>query len=418
MDYGRRGASCIRALHVGKVLQWQNPGGRRVSGVYLHLRRGGRFYCRAMKKEDRILPETHGTGNKPADGKTPQKVTSPRLLVAGAIGVLLYCAHVAFIPIALALLCALVLSGPVEALHGWRVPRSLSAAVLLIVILGIFAALVNFVSVPAQQWFAAAPHTLRVIEKKVRPLEQMMSRIDALRSSAGSIGSANHATPQAAVAAAEESAPVMLLDATRDAVLSSVTVIILTLFLLAGGPPMLARMTSAFASDLNSAHIISVIEKVRGEVGRFYVTTALINVALGAATAVTMMWCGMPNPFLWGTLAGLLNFIPYVGPTTTLIVLTVVAIVSFDGLGHVIAVAGSYMALATIEGQFVQPLLVGRRLKLNPMLVFLALWFGGLFWGVAGIILATPALVALKVVAENASGGRPLLSFLSPHAQD
>ncbi len=345
-------------------------------------------------------------------------MTSVRLLVGGAIGLLLYFAHVAFTPIALALLLALVLSGPVEALHSWRVPRSLSAAVLLIVILGIFAALVNFFTVPAQQWFAAAPHTLRVIEKKIRPLEQIVGRLDDLRNSAGNIGSSTHTAPQPAVAAPEESAPVMLLDATRDAVLSSVTVIILTLFLLAGGPPMLARMTSAFASDLNSAHIITVIEKVRREVGRFYVTTALINVGLGFATSFAMMWCGMPNPFLWGTMAGALNFIPYVGSTTTLLVLTVVAIVSFDGLGHVLAVAGSYLAIATIEGQFVQPLLVGRRLKLNPMLVFLALWFGGLFWGVAGIILATPTLVALKVVAENARRGQPLLNFLSPHAQD
>ena len=371
-----------------------------------------------MKKEDVILPEIHGTGNLPAGHKTSRKVTSVKLLVAGAIGLLLYWAHVAFVPVALALLLALVLSSPVEALRGWGVPRSVSAAVLMIAILGIFAALVNFVSVPAQQWFAAAPHTLRVIERKIRPVEQIISRLEDLRNSAGNIGNAAHAAPPPAAAAPEESGSIMLLDATRGAVLSSVTVIILTLFLLAGGPPMLARMTSAFASDLNSAHIISVIEKVRREVGRFYVTMALINVGLGFATAFAMMWCGMPNPFLWGTLAGTLNFIPYVGSTTTLIVLTVVAIVSFDGLGHVIAVAGSYLVLATIEGQFIEPLLVGRRLRLNPMLVFLALWFGGLFWGVAGIILATPTLAALKVVAENASGGRPLLNFLSPHALD
>jgi len=371
-----------------------------------------------MKKEDLILPEIHGTGNIPAERKTSRRVTSVKLLVAGAIGLLLYWAHVAFVPVALALLLALVLSGPVEALHGWRVPRSISAAVLMIAILGIFAALVDFVSVPAQQWFAAAPHTLRVIERKIRPVEQIFSRIENLRNSAGNIGNSARPAPPSAVAVPEESGSVMLLDATRGAVLSCVTVIILTLFLLAGGPPMLARMTSAFASDLNSAHIISVIEKVRREVGRFYVTTALINVGLGVATALAMMWCGMPNPFLWGTMAGILNFIPYVGSTATLIVLTVVAIVSFDGLGHVIAVAGSYLALATVEGQFVQPLLVGRRLRLNPMLVFLALWFGGLFWGVAGIVLATPTLVALKVVAENMSGGRPLLNFLSPHPLD
>src|SRR5208282_1885926 len=121
--------------------------------------------------------------------------------------------------------------------------------------------------------------------------EQTMSRVDELRSTAGNIGTAAHAAPQASIAAPEESAQAMLFDATRGAVLSIVTVIILTLFLLAGGPPMLARMTSAFASDLNSSHIIIVIEKVRGEVGRFYVTTALINVGLGFATAFAMMWC-------------------------------------------------------------------------------------------------------------------------------
>jgi predicted PurR-regulated permease PerM len=342
------------------------------------------------------------------------KVTGVRLLAAVALGVLLYFGHVAFVPIALALLLALVLSGPVEALYAWRVPRSISAAVLLMVVLASFAAAVTFLSAPAQQWFASAPHTLRLIEKKIRPVEQIMSKIDTLRNSAGNIGSTTHAAPLPAAAAPEESTTEMLLDVTRGPLLSSVTVIILTLFLLAGGPPMLARMTSAFADDMNSAHITTVIEKVRREVGRFYVTTALINVGLGLATSFAMMACGMPNPFLWGTMAGVLNFIPYLGATTTLVVLTVVAIVSFDGLGRVIAVAVSYLTLATLEGQFVQPLLVGRRLQLNPLLVFLALWFGGLFWGVAGIILATPALVALKVVAENSSAGRPLLNFLSP----
>jgi len=244
-----------------------------------------------------------------------------------------------------------------------------------------------------------------------------MARVGELRNSAGNLGNASHEAPPAA-SAPEESAPVMLLDATRSVVISSVTVIILTLFLLSGGPPMLARMTAAFASDLNSTHTITVIERVRREVGRFYVTTALINVGLGIATALAMMACGMPNPFLWGIMAALFNFIPYAGSTTTLIVLTVVAIMSFDGLGHVLAVAGSYLALGTLEGQVVQPLLVGRRLRLNPMLVFLALWFGGLFWGIAGIILATPTLVALKVIAENAAGGEPVLEFLSPHSPD
>jgi predicted PurR-regulated permease PerM len=361
------------------------------------------------KKEDCLLVEA------PVGGRTEKRqVTAVRVLVAGAIGLLLYFAHVAFVPIALACLFALVLSGPVEMLHGLHVPRSASAVLIMLVLLGMVAGISDMLYEPAQHWFAEAPHTVKIIERKIRPVAQFMNRIDALRNSAGNIGAAAHPQIQSSVSPPEETAPFMLLDATRGVLLSTLTLIILTLFLLAGGPPMLARMTSALVNDLASAHVMSVIEHVRREVGRFYVTTSLINVGLALATGCLMMLCGMPNPFLWGTIAGLLNFIPYAGPTTTLILLSLVAVVSFDGLAHVVYVAGSFLGLTVIEGQVIQPLLVGRRLQLNPMLVFLALWFGGLFWGIAGIILAMPALVALKVVAKRSAGGKPLADFLSP----
>jgi predicted PurR-regulated permease PerM len=361
------------------------------------------------QKEDSLSVEA------PVGGRSEKhKVTAVRILVAGAIGLLLYLAHVAFVPIALAFLFALVLSGPVEMLHGLRVPRSASAVLLMLVLLGTVAGVSDMLYEPAQHWFAEAPHTVKLIEKKIRPLAQFMNRVDALRNSAGNMGAASHPQTQAPASPPEETAPFMLLDATRGALLSTLTLIILTLFLLTGGPPMLARMTSALVSDLESAHVLSVIEHVRREVGRFYVTTSLINVGLALATGCLMMLCGMPNPFLWGTIAGLLNFIPYAGPATTLILLSLVAVVSFDGLAHVVYVAGSFLGLTVVEGQLIQPLLVGRRLQLNPMLVFLSLWFGGLFWGVAGIILATPALVALKVVAKRSAGGKPLADFLSP----
>lgn len=360
-------------------------------------------------RQDRLHPQARGGGPV-----THRKITAVRMLVAGAIGLLLYVGHAAFVPLAMALLLALVLSGPVELLHRLHVPRAVSAVVILLLIIGAVAGLSDFLWEPAQHWFEEAPHTVRVIAKKVRPLAQFVSRIDELRNSAGNMGLAAKAPAAPATAAPSESAPALLLDVTRGVVLSTATVIILTLFLLAGGPPMLARMTSALVSDLNSAHVIDVIEKVRREVGRFYVTTGLINVGLGLATGCAMMACGMPNPFLWGTVAALLNFIPYAGPTTTLLLLTMVAFVSFDSVGQVAAVAGSFLALTTLEGQVVQPLLVGRRLKLNPMLVFLALWFGGLFWGIAGIVLATPALAAIKVIAEHSVHGEPLVTFLSP----
>ena len=371
-----------------------------------------------IQKQDRIQPEAGGgVGGAAFGGQGPAprggRITALRVLVAGAVGVLLYVGHVAFIPVALALLLSLVLSGPVELLHRLGLPRGLCAALVMLIIVGIVAGLTDFLSEPAQHWFAEAPHTVRVIARKVRPLAQFATRLDDLRASADNLAVSAHPAPAPVAAAPVQSAPAMLFDITRGLILGTVTVIILTLFLLSGGPPMLARMTSALVSDLNSAHVICVIEKVRAEVGRFYATTALINVGLGLATGCAMMACGMPNPFLWGTLAAVLNFVPYAGPTTSFLLLTAVAFVSFNGIAPVAAVAGSFLALAALEGQVIQPLLVGRRLQLNPMLVFLALWFGGLFWGIAGIVLATPSLAALKVIAEHSAGGKPLVDFLS-----
>jgi predicted PurR-regulated permease PerM len=366
------------------------------------------------KMKDRIAPAEQGRGRI-----VHRKITAVRVLVAGAIGLLLYIAHEAFVPVALALLFALVLSGPVECLRCVGVPRGAGALLILVLIVGIAVGVTDLMSEPAQHWFEEAPHTLNVVERKIQPVAQFMNRIDKLRNAAGNIGNAMQRPPHApAIGASEESGPAALLNITREVVLSTVTVLILTLFLLTGGPPMLAQMTSALVSDLNSAHVLHVIENVRREVGRFYVTTALINVGLALATGCAMLLCGMPTPFLWGTIAGLLNFFPYAGPTASLILLTLVAIVSFDGFAHVAAVAASFLALITLESQVVQPLLVGRRLQLNPMLVFLALWFGGFFWGIAGVVLATPTLVALKVVAKNSIYGTPLVEFLSPEAPE
>jgi predicted PurR-regulated permease PerM len=346
-----------------------------------------------------------------------RQFTAVKLLALGAFGLLLYVAHQAFIPIALALLAALVLSGPVETLLKFRIPRSLSATVILIVFLAGTAGLVDLMWTPVQQWYSTAPATMKTIKRKLVPAAKFMTRIEEIRASAGNIAAAANPGAAAPVVAKADDSPALILDATRGVMLSVLTFVIVTLFLLAGGPPMCARMTAAFVDDLNAAHVLDVIEKVRKEVGRFYVTTAIINVGLGLATTGLMMLLGMPTPYLWGMVAATLNFIPYAGPATTLIILTLVAMVSFDKLGQVAAVSASYVALAAVEGQIIQPLFVGRRLEVNPLLIFLALWFGGLFWGIAGVILATPTLVALKVVAENAMTGRALMEFLGPNDQ-
>jgi predicted PurR-regulated permease PerM len=330
------------------------------------------------------------------------------------IGGLLYVGHTAFIPVALALLAGLILSSPVEALFRAGLPRGLGAVVILIMALAAVAGLVALIWTPSQQWYASAPHTLSVIQRKFTPVARLMNHIEELTDRAGKVGAPTSAEP-AAVAVPQESVARVLLSTVRDAAIGLATFVIITLFLLAGGPPMVARMTAAFFDHLKAHHVQGYINKVRAEVGQFYVTTTFINIGLGIATTLVMMAWGMPTPYLWGAVAAILNFIPYAGATTTLLVVTLVAIVSFDGLGHAFGVALSYLGLAVIEGQLVQPLLVGRRLDVNPLLIFLGLWFGGVFWGIAGVILATPILLALKVIAENALDGESMMQFLGPN---
>ena len=338
-----------------------------------------------------------------------------RVLVTIHCIVLLYFAHAAFIPVALALLFALVLSSPVEALHRRGLPRSLSAVLILFSVVGVAAVAVTLLRAPAQEWLEAAPRTVRIIEQKFRPTADVLHQIDEVTDRAGRLthGESVESTSPSRVTLVPSEAGGFLLE-TRAVMVAMVTVIILTLFLLAGGPPVLARMTAALAGDAQATQILKVIGAVRSEVGRYYATIAAINLGLAVATALVMWALGMPNPILWGAMAGVLNFIPYVGSALTLVILTVVAFVSFDGIGGVFAVSISYLGLATLEGQIVQPLLVGQRLELNPIIVFLALWFGGWLWGIAGIVVAVPALVTLKVVAEHTEHGRALVEFLSP----
>jgi predicted PurR-regulated permease PerM len=347
--------------------------------------------------------------------RTPAVGRALVTLAVLGVGTLLYFARVAFVPIVLAALFALILSSAVEWLHRCRIPRALSAILIVALLLGALGSAANALVTPAQHWLSSAPRVLQNIERRIRPAEGIVKRLQAVTTQAGAL--AKPPVPAGASAAPPPAAPLSeadLLSATGATLTSFAACVILTIFLLSGGPPMLARMAASMSANLHASHALRVIEAIRRELGRYYGTIALINIGLGLATGLAMFGLGLPNPVLWGALAGLLNFVPYVGSATTLTVLTIVAFISFDEIPKVLSVAGTYLALATLEGQVVQPLLVGRRLELNPILVFLAVWFAGWFWGVAGIIIAIPTLVALKVAAAHSKGASALLEFLSP----
>jgi predicted PurR-regulated permease PerM len=335
------------------------------------------------------------------------------MALIGGVGVLLYFARAAFVPVVFSLLIALVLSSPVEWLHRLGTPRTLGAALILLLFVGALGLTLGAIWAPARTWTAAIPAVIERVEQKLGPVAPALEHV---------VVAAKPEAPPAPSAASrleamELSASTALLSQAPAIAANAVTVVMLTLFLLAGGAPMAARVAATLTSESKVKAVLDVVVVMRREVARYYALLALINLGLGIATAAMTALLALPNPLLWGAMAGLLNFIPYAGSAVTLVLLTMAAFVTFDGVAPVIAVAASFLALVTIEGQVVEPLLIGRRLKLSPIVVFLALWFGGWFWGVAGVVLAIPALVVVKVVAEHSRNGTVLVELLSPAAR-
>ena len=322
------------------------------------------------------------------------------------------------VPIVLAVLITLVLSGIVETLRRYRVPRALSAVVLLALVGAAVGGTLHAVWTPAQQWIEGAPRVLRTIEHKTRPAQSVVRRIDAIVRRASALAGA--ADPPAAATTASAPSPTTTVSAmdvvagTSGVVAALLMGAALTLLLLTAGPTTLARLTAPVATDGRAIRVLRVIEAIRLEVGRYYGTLAVINLLFGALTALVMWLLGMPNPMLWGALAGVLNFIPYLGCATTLAILTLVAFVSFDRISQTALVAASFLALAAVEGHIVEPVFLGRRLDLNPIVVLVALWVGAWIWGIAGMVVALPLLVATKVAASHSPNGDAVVRFLSP----
>jgi predicted PurR-regulated permease PerM len=178
-------------------------------------------------------------------------------------------------------------------------------------------------------------------------------------------------------------------------------VTILLYFLLASGDLFLLKLVRVLPRFEDKKIAVTIVHEVRHDVSHYLLTITLINIGLGVATGIAMFWLGMPNPLLWGVMAASFNFIPYLGAMASAIILTLVALLTFDELGRILLVPGVFLVLTSLEGGFVTPAIVGRRLTLNPVAIFVWLTFWGWLWGVPGMLLAVPMLAILKIVCDH-----------------
>ncbi|GIV57743.1 MAG: hypothetical protein KatS3mg042_0656 [Rhodothermaceae bacterium] len=175
----------------------------------------------------------------------------------------------------------------------------------------------------------------------------------------------------------------------------------LTYFLLAGGDRFLRRLVETLPLLRHKRNAVAIIRRIEQELSRYFLLVTLVNAGLGGAVAGVLYLLDMPNPLLWGVLAGVLNYVPYLGGLVGILVIGLVALVSFDTLGEALLPPLAYLMLNTMEAYAITPALLGRRLRLNPVAILVSIVFWGWIWGVAGAILAVPLLVSFKIICDN-----------------
>lgn len=333
------------------------------------------------------------------------------LAILGICGAL-YLGSAVLVPIALALYGAVLLLPLVAVLHNRGLSRLTAAGVVMLLLITALAGLVNVTMKPAQEWVQRAPQILRSVESKLRPLKQVAGQFDKVAAHAERIAGEPTA-PAGVVPAAAPAAGGGVLSRSLGILVPVVGVFFMIFFLLACGPPILHRIAAGRRTDGAARRVIVIGERVRREMSRYLGTLAIINVALGFATAALCMIFELPNPILWGVMAAVFNFVPYVGSATVLVTLTIVTLLTHD-LNSALGIAACYLVLDTIEGQLIQPMAVGNRLSLNPLAIFLALWLGAGIWGIAGMLLATPILLTVRIICRRIPSCRTFSNFLAP----
>lgn len=363
-----------------------------------------------------------GAAGIPSEG--PEPVTAPlpeathprdpaRVALFGifAIGVLfaIYFGRDVLLPIALAMLLNLLLRPVVRGLYRWGIPDGLGAAAVVagVTALGVFG--VYTLAAPAADWLQRMPRVVNELEFK---MGEVRDGIQRAREASRQIEQMAQDADAQEVVVRGPSLVQQVMDRTQALIANVVITLVLLYFFLARGRPTLEALIGTMRSIDDRVHYAMVAATVQQHIAAYLATVTIINTALGCATAGAMWLIGLPNAGLWGTVAGVLNFIPFLGPAITAVLIFLVSVLTFDTLSAMLLPPAVFIGLTTLEGNFLTPMIVGRRLSLNPIAVFVSILFWGWMWGMPGALLAVPILAILKILCDAHEPLRPAGALL------
>lgn len=324
----------------------------------------------------------------------------------------LYLARSFFLPIVLALLLGFLLNPLMRVLKKLRIPSGLGAALLVFGLLGVMGVGIYELADPALEWMEQAPRSFRKIERKVRELKKPVQTMSKATEQVEKITQVAGGRKPTTVAVQTESLGEKLFSRATDFVANGMVMFILLYFLLASGDMFLRKLIRVMPRLADKKRAVEIARQIETEISAYLATITLINVLLGLAVWGIMSLIGVPNPLLWGVLATFTNYIPYLGAIIMIVVLAMVGFISFDEIGQALLAPGAFIGLNILESYILTPLILGRRLTLNPVVIFLGLTFWGWLWGITGAVLAVPIMVVFKIFCDHSESLASIGEFM------
>jgi predicted PurR-regulated permease PerM len=330
----------------------------------------------------------------------------------------LYFAREFLLPVIVAFVLSFLLSPAVRGMTRLRIPQMIGAGIIIVGLLGASAYGIYRLSGPAQEWLQKAPTSFNTVRRKLQSLLEPVQK--AQQTTAQIEKMAVLANKEKNVTTVEIKKPGLgefFFTGTQNFLIAAGVTIVLLYFLLASGDLFLLKLVKVLPTLEDKKRAVEICREVERNISVYLWTITLVNSGLGLALAIAMHFLGMPNPALWGAMAAVFNYVPYLGAATGIISLGLASALTFNDPMKIFLPPATYFLLSVVEGNFIMPLALGRSLALNPVIIFIWLIFWGWVWGVPGAVLAVPLLAIMKIICDHLKPLSALGEFLGKESK-
>ncbi|MEH2538019.1 putative PurR-regulated permease PerM [Bradyrhizobium sp. AZCC 1577] len=307
----------------------------------------------------------------------------------------LYLAKAFFLPITLAFIVGTMLSPAASFLERYRIPRAVAAVLIVAAASAATAFMVGLIASPAIEWSGKLPELGALLKDKLHVFDRPLAQWQELQSM---LGGPDTLTTLYLPKVDWVQPTLEFLSPTFAEFLLFIATLIL---FIASWRDLRRALILNFGERTWRLRALRILNEIEEHLGNYLLVVTTINAGVGIATGLICAVTGMPNPASLGALAAILNFIPIIGPVAMFAVLVVVGLVAFPTIGAGLLAPAMFAVMTFLEGHFLTPTIVGRRLALNALAVFLAVAFWTWLWGPMGAFLSSPLLIVALIVKEH-----------------